>query len=393
MKKGFPSSLVLVFMLLVLLLAATLVACSAGPSTNALPQQSPGPLTPTTRADKPSWEAKWQNVVSAAKEEGHVVVYTTLGPESRTIIAKAFGEKTGINVEFVAGTPADLLAKLVAERRANLFLADLIIGGAGTTIVMKPYDMLDSIDPLLMLPEVTDPKLWRSGAVPIIDKDREILMFSGTFIRFIARNTDMVGDADVKSYADLLKPQYKGKILLQDPTMAGNGQSFVGTLAAQWGQDKAKEYLQNLVKQEPMITRDRRLQVEWVAKAKYPLTIASATEILADFMREGAPLAPVKIAEGGLISGGGGGMSIVSKRPDPNATTEFVNWLLSREGQTIFAKTFGQPSARADTPRDQFPAFYFPDADEKVVEQNEEFVVLQGEMGKAAKDIFQPLLK
>ncbi len=380
-----------------MLIAAMSAGCGrAAPAAPENPGPAPSSIARGTSAPSEPKEPpgkSWETTLVEAKREGRVTLYTSLGSETRSDLIKAFKDRYGINVEFVTGTPADLTAKLVRERQSRLYLGDLIIGGAGLTIPMKPYDMLDALDPVLVLPEVTDPKVWRVGSVPIIDKDRQVLVFISTFIRYVVRNTDLIKDGEIKSYADLLAPQYKGKIVLQDPTMGGNAQTFITTLSVLWGKDKAKEYLQSLVKQEPMLTRDLRLQVEWVARGKYPLALAARIETVADFMKEGSPLAPVKVAEGGHLSGGGGGLSVLKDRPDPAATVLFANWLLSKEGQTVFIKGFGNPSARVDVSTEGFSPLSFAGPDEEFVQQNEEFVLLQVEMGKAAAEIFQPLLK
>lgn len=379
--------------LIVLLALALTIGCtgvSPGPQETSAPSPSPavkvaGPAGPGQQ----SWEKEWEKRLSVARGEGRVMVYTSLGAQTRADLARAFKDKFGTDVEFVSGTTADLVAKLVRERQVNLYLADAIIAGAGATIPMKPYGFLDNLDAALVLPEVTDPKVWRGGTVPIIDKDRQVMVFISTFIRYIVRNADLIKEGEITSYADLLKPQYKGKIVLQDPTMPGNAQTFVTTLAVLWGQEKAREFLQALARHEPFITRDLRLQVEWVARGKYPLAIAPRIETVADFAQEGAPLAAVKVAEGGHVTGGGGGLAIVKNRPHPGATVLFVNWLLGREGQSVFIKGFGNPSARVDVPWPGPQSVLSADPGEKVVLQDEQFVLLQNEMGKVAREIFQ----
>ncbi len=379
-----------------LALAIVAAACSSPATRKPEPAGTPSPAATvaiSTGSGKQPWERQWETTLSAAKREGKVVVYTSLGAQTRADLAKAFQNNYGIELEFVSGTTADLLAKLVRERQVNLYLADAIIAGAGATIPMKSYGIPDSFEGVLMLPEVTDPKAWRMGSVPVIDKDKQVLVFVSTFIRYLVRNADMIKDGEISSYMDLLKPQYKEKIVLQDPTMPGNAQTFVTTLAVLWGKDKAIEFLQQLAKQQPFITRDLRLQVEWLARGKYPLALAARIETVADFVQEGARISTVKVVEGGHVSGGGGGLSVVKDRPHPQATRVFVNWLLGKEGQSTFVRGFGNPSGRVDVPWQGSQAILSPEPGERVVQQNEEFVLLQAEMGKVARDVFQPSSK
>src|SRR3981081_4259328 len=42
--------------------------------------------------------------------------------------------------------------------------------------------------------------------------------------------------------------------------------------------------------------------------------------------------------------------AILKRAPHPNAARLFLDFLLSREGQTLYVKTMGWPSARSDVP-------------------------------------------
>lgn len=54
------------------------------------------------------------------------------------------------------------LVLVSTERRVGLCLADLFIGGATTPInQFKPAGFLEPLEPLLLLPEVKEPKSWR----------------------------------------------------------------------------------------------------------------------------------------------------------------------------------------------------------------------------------------
>jgi ABC-type Fe3+ transport system substrate-binding protein len=53
-------------------------------------------------------------------------------------------------------------------------------------------------------------------------------------------------------------------------------------------------------------------------------------------------------------------LGLMNQAPHPNAAKLFINWLLSREGQTTFQKTMNTPnpvieSMRVDIPKDPIP--------------------------------------
>lgn len=65
--------------------------------------------------------------------------------------------------------------------------------------------------------------------------------------------------------------------------------------------------------------------------------------------------------EGPNISSAFGQIALMNRAPHPNAAKVFVNWLLSREGQTTFQKLMSQPgdpknSRRIDVAKDHIPA-------------------------------------
>ncbi len=43
-------------------------------------------------------------------------------------------------------------------------------------------------------------------------------------------------------------------------------------------------------------------------------------------------------------------LALVNRAPHPNAARVYINWLLSKEGQTYFSKSQGYPSRRVDVP-------------------------------------------
>ena len=55
-----------------------------------------------------------------------------------------------------------------------------------------------------------------------------------------------------------------------------------------------------------------------------------------------------KLKEGAPSSNGSGVIGIVKNPPHPNATKVFVNWLLGKQGQELYAKAMHQSTRRLD---------------------------------------------
>jgi ABC-type Fe3+ transport system substrate-binding protein len=61
------------------------------------------------------------------------------------------------------------------------------------------------------------------------------------------------------------------------------------------------------------------------------------------------PVRPIStLKEGYYAASGSGNVVLLKNAPHPNATKVFVNWLLSKQGQTAITKALGQPTRRFD---------------------------------------------
>ncbi len=386
--------------LLATLLIGLVIAVSGcqPPSTAATPPASTKVASSSTAAAKPAWETRWNEVLEAAKKEGKVVVYTTAGAEVRSTLIDDMSKKYGIDVEVVSGRGPELTAKLTAERRAGLYAVDIYQGGVTTPLSnWKPAGFLDPLDSALILPEVTDLKSWLNGTMPFIDKDKTVMGFSAGVPQHVAVNTDLVQKDEIQSYYDLLNPKWKGKMIMFDPTLgSGSGAALLTRLMLpdELGREKAIEWMKNLVKQELAITKDLRLQVESVARGKYAIALGPQREQVAEFRKAGAPIRPiVYFVEGIDTSPGSGGLALMSRAPHPNAAKVFINWILTKDGQTQYAKALGAPSARVDVSTEGLDPDVVPDPKKKYVHLGEETFLADPETGKLIAEIFAPLLK
>lgn len=327
-----------------------------------------------------------------------MTIYNNWGSEVRTALSRAFIEKFGIQVEFVVFSRSEeSVVKIQMEKRAGMYIADLF-SGAGPTqvVVMKQAGLLGQIEPLLILPEVTDPRVWTGGTLPFVDKDKQVIAMSVVMQRSVMYNTDLIKKGELTSYRDLLKPQYKGRMTMNDPTVAGNGLSWMAFLARRvWGLEEASDFLTQLVKQqEVVILRDQRLQVESVARGKFAIGLAAGTASFAEFVSVGAPLDAAIVKEGAYSLAGSGGFAVPNKFAHPHAARIFVNWLLTREGQTVFARIFGSPSTRSDVSREGINPIFVSQPGEKLFFDDEEMMTFRSEtMARVSREIIDKAMK
>ncbi len=387
MKVIFKPLGISIFLASVLFLIAT-TAC-----VKSVLEGTPVAANPTTRPtlEKASWEEKWNKTLSAARGEGSVRIYTSTQPEVRSKMAKAFKDKYGIDLEYVTGRPPELTQKVMSERRAGLYLADAFFGGGTLHVtLLKPNGLLDTLQTSLILPEVTDPKAWSQGEIPYYDMDHTAVAFLAALTGFIVINTDMVKPSQITSYRDLLKPEWKGKMVLQDPNMGGTALWWITLLSNNiWGPQETRAFLTELKKTDVPVINDNRLQAEWVARAKYPIAVAPSSDVVFEMVRAGAPLAFVKAKEGAMITPGTGAVSLANKAAHPNASAVFVNWLLSKDGQSVVSQAVGRPSLRVDVDREGFDPNLLPDPGEKPYVEDEKFILATPEVLATFNEIFK----
>lgn len=372
-----------------------LISCATR-STTAPEQKAPATEVSTSIA-RVGWEQQWENLLSQAKKEGRVSVYALWRPETRDALGKAFREKFGITLEYTAfGRGAELLARVQAEKRAGLYVADAFGAGGPTLIAtMKPVEVLGAIEPLLLLPEVLEAKLWSGGQVPFLDKDRRAIGMIASVQRYIVYNSAMVKPGELTTYKDALKPQFKDKVTLNDPSVTGVGNAFLSHLAHHiWSLDEATEFLRQLIKQQNVvIQRDNRLHVESVARGKYAVGLAPLPDVMEEFFALGAPIDVVINKEGTFVSPAAGALAIPTSFRNPNAAKVFVNWILSREGQTVFSRSFGNPSLRSDVSTEGIRPVFLPQPGEKLFLDSEELILFRGRMLEIARKTIDEALK
>ena len=340
---------------------------------------------------KAEFEQKWDGIVASAKKEGTVTIYNLWGPSVMQSLKEAFSKKYNIAVDSLAfSRGTELVERMAREKTAGLKGADLIGAGAPTLIrEAKPLGLLVPMEQFLILPDVLDPKVWRGNRLPFADKDKTTMALSARITNNIMVNADIIKPGEIVSVKDVLKPQYKNKVSMNDPSTTGSGNAMLATLGFQeWKNlDEAMKYFKDLIANGTVIMRDQRQQIEWMAKEKYPIALAPQADSVVTFLDAGANLKTLMTKEGALVSPGAHGLGLSKEPAHPNAMIVFLNWLLSREGQIAFVKGTHQPLARMDVPLEGVHPSFIPNPKQKLYIQDESMIMDQEPVAKAAAKI------
>jgi iron(III) transport system substrate-binding protein len=311
---------------------------------------------------KPAWQTNWENTVAAAKKEGKLNFYVgRYGTEP--LLNEFRKEFPEIKIVTVNGAGNTLGTRILTEIRSGKVVADLYSGGANTNYeVLYEGKALDSIKSLLVLPEVLDESKWLEGKHRYTDPEqRHIFVYianpssSGFYY-----NTAMVNPKEFKSYWDLVNPKWKGKYVSQEATNTGLGASLQFYY---YNPELGAEYIKRLfLDMQPTFGRDRRQITDWLAQGRFALCVGCRDAARAK--TQGLPvdeLENVDWKEGVQLTSGGGSMSFIKGAPNPNAAKVFVNWFLSRRGQTALQKyvdLYGEEapnSRRTDISKEMLP--------------------------------------
>ncbi len=364
-------------------------ACTprAAPETGL--KENTGLATPVTQ--KISLETEWEKTIANAKKEGVIVLYGATGiSQARDPFVKVIKEKFGITLDVTVAQGPQLTTKLENERRAGLYLPDIYMGGTQSmAISLIPQKMLEPLEPYLILPEVKDPSMWFLGTLPIWDNERQVLASLANITSFIAYNKNMVKSEELTSFRDLLKPKFKGMIIMTDPTQPGSNWFQSANLLM--GTDFIREFLN----QDIVLTREIRVITDSLARGKYGVGVGINAGGIKAAEQDGAPISILPVfKEGTVVVVGAGNLAVMNNRPHPNAAKVFVNWVLSKEGQTILSKAAAQASRRLDVPTDHLDPWMVPNPKMKYLwETDEDYMKAQPRQFELARELFSPLLK
>lgn len=313
-----------------------------------------------TAQEKAGWQAVWEKTVEAAKKEGQVNVYITLGPHAAVpLFRKAYPD---IRTVIVAGRSGQIAQRILAERRAAKYLADVEIGGGALNLAeFYRVGIIDPIKPLLVLPEVVDESKWWQGKHRYLDPEgKYIFVYVGVPQKGSAYyNTNLIHPEEFKSMWDFLDSKWKGKMVARDPRDPGPGGGAMRFFYH--SPELGPQFIKRLFSEtEIVVSRNERLPTDWLGIGKY--RICFFCRDISKAKRQGLPVEEFGVMkEGAGLTSQGGTVSLINRAPHPNAAKVFVNWLLSREGQITYQKILLEvdgdyrDSLRIDIPKDEIP--------------------------------------
>jgi len=241
-------------------------------------------------------------------------------------------EKTGITVPQDNKNSGQTLAQLVAEKASPV--ADVAYYGVTFGIQAKKDGVVQPYKPA------------HFDEIPAGLKDPAGYWFtihSGTLGFFVNKDA-LRGKPVPRSWKDLLKPEYKGMVGYLDPASAFVG--YVGAVAVNQAMggtlgnfDKAIAYFKQLKKNDPIVPK----------QTSYARVLSGEIPILLDYdfnayrgkYKDKANVEFVIPKEGTVIVPYV--MSLVKDDPNPAAAKKVLDFIMSDEGQAVWANAYLRP--------------------------------------------------
>ena len=257
--------------------------------------------------------------VAFAAESQKLIIYTSMKESLIGGLVGGFNKQhPNISVDYQSAGAGKLMAKLAAERQSGKILADLI----WTSEVPDFYNMKNEG----MLEQYTSPA-FAEVLNPFDDFDGYFTaMRLGTL--GIAYNTRFIKEAPTQ-WTDLTKPAFKGGFGIANPSLSGTAYMSIALLQKQFGW----EFFENLRKNGARIGKGSGQVIDDTASGELVASLA-VDYITNDKIAKGAHLALVYPPE---ILMAPSPAAIIKGTPNLDAAKKFIDFLLSKEAQTIIA--------------------------------------------------------
>lgn len=279
-------------------------------------------------------------LIEAARKEGSVTWYTTqiLNQFVRPAAAK-FQEKYGIKVDYVRADSNAVVLRLLAEARAGHVMGD-VIDGTAVAASLKPEHLVLhwTPDSAKRLPnEYVDPEgFW---------------VASNLYVLTPGYNTNLVpAGTEPKTFADLLDPKWKGKMVWSTGAASSAAPGFIGLVLKDRGSDNGRAFLRDLAKQDiGKLYGAARQVLDQVIAGDYAIALSIFNNHAVISAAKGAPVAwiPMNPAMAVLSV-----VAVTKDAPHVNAAKLLAEFLTSRDGEELYRAADYIPIDPAVPPRD-----------------------------------------
>ncbi len=277
-------------------------------------------------------------LVEKAKQEGTVVLYTSLAPTESKPLAAAFERKYGLKVELWRALSDKVVQRVVTEAQGKRFTVDVVETNGPEMEMLSRERLLAEFHS----PHISDLPLAAIPAHRMWMPDR-----MNYFV--VGYNTAMVRRSEIPAtYEGFIDARWKGRIGLE-----ATDAEWMATLIRKWGNDKGVDYFRKLAAMKPDIRKGHVLLAELVAAGEVPVGLTMYNSNIESLKRKGAPIDFVPVQP---VAARPQGIGVARHAPHPHAALLFADFVLSPEGQRLFESMGRVPaSTKVKSSLNDFP--------------------------------------
>ncbi len=272
------------------------------------------------RAQAPAPYETTPQLVAAAVKEGRIVFYTATDVAVAEKLATAFEAKyPGVKVQVERAGAERIFQRINQEYGSKIYAADVIeTSDAVHFVAFKRNGWLQAALPSDVA------RFWPKEQR---DADGQYAAYRA-HLSIIAYNTKQVTKEEApKSYADLLDPKWKGRMVKAHPGYSGTIMTATHAIsqALGWG------FFEKLGQQRVLQVQSSTEPPKKLAQGERPV-MADGNEYNVFLLKEsGVPIEPVYAVEGTPLVVGNA--ALLKSAPHPNAARLFYHFMFSREAQ------------------------------------------------------------
>src|SRR5882672_1189790 len=254
-----------------------------------------------------------QRLAERARQEGTLVLYTSLATSESVPLTRAFEKKYGVTVELWRSLSDQVAQRVINEAKAHRHSVDVVETNGPVLEALARERVLARF----FSPHIADIPAW--GVPP-----HRMWVSDRVDFFVVAFNTAKVRREELpSSYEGFLDPKWKGRIGLE-----ATDQEWLAGLAKHWGEKRALDFFRRLAAMRPDVRRGHVLLSEMVSAGEVPVSLTNYASNADSMKRRDKPIdwKPVE-----PVIGRPQALGLAAAAPHPNAALLFADFVLSPE--------------------------------------------------------------
>jgi len=265
-----------------------------------------------------------QLVAAAKKEGGKIVLYTSMETFTADALKKAFESKTGLQMEYWRGGSTEVIDRVLGEHRVGRLQFDVVATtGDHMHLMFKEGAFTKYESPSL-----------KGFAKDAIHPDLGA-RYRNVLYGVIYNKAGIKASEAPKSLEDVVKPEYRGKLVMPHPVNHTLTTQWLGSLDKIMPKPRAEKFIRDLAAAKPIFVESIVPAADRVGTGETPIGITFVRFVLT-YNKQGASLDYVRDY---TMLGDGQYISLAAKAPRPNAGKAFIDFFLEEESMKIQADT------------------------------------------------------